>query len=137
MKKNFIVFTTVALTLLSCASENKTPEKNPFDALTLKQNLIEGKTTQLQVLEVFGAPDITLENNKKEDVWTYSRSKQESESLGGGVGALAAFIPGPLALIGGNVDASKSETSSKMITVTLRFDRKKILKNYSITKSKS
>ena len=129
-----LIATTFLLT--GCASTEKTKEKNPFDAITLKENLIEGKTTQTQVLETFGAPDMTLEDERKEDVWTYSRSKYESETDRAGISALAVFLPGPLAAIGGSVDNETYESSSKMITVTLKFNKKKILKSYTISKSK-
>lgn len=136
MKSICMTFFTLSFLLTSCASTEKTKEKNPFDAITLKENLVEGKTTQGQVLETFGAPDMTLEDEKKEDIWTYSRSKYESETDRSSIGALSVFLPGPLSLVGGSLDNEKYESSSKMITVTLRFNRKKVLKSYSISKSK-
>lgn len=133
--KKFITITLLAL-LTSCASTDKANEKNPFDAITLKENLHEGKTTQIQIIETFGAPDITTQDENKNDSWTYAKSKTEREGLGIGTGALAMFLPGPLALVGANVNHEKSSTSSKTVTVTMTFDQNKILKGYTISKSK-
>lgn len=127
---------TSLLLLVSCASESTTNIKNPFNALTLKENLIEGKTTQTQMLQAFGAPDIVTESSSKEDIWTYSQVKRES--TGGSVGAgLLGFIPVagvPLAGIYGSVN--KDESSSKTVTLMVYFDKKKVLKSYSLNKVK-
>lgn len=127
---------TSLLLLASCASENTTPTKNPFNALTLKENLIEGKTSQTEMLQSFGAPDIVTESSSKEDIWTYSQVKRESS--GGSIGAgLLGFIPlagAPLAGIYGSVN--KDESSSKTVTLIVYFDKKKVLKSYSLSKVK-
>lgn len=34
----------------------------------LKENLLEGKTTQSRIMEAFGAPDMINESSSKEDV---------------------------------------------------------------------
>lgn len=138
MIKNLIsiICTTSLLLLASCASETATTTKNPFDALTLKENLIAGKTTQTQILQTFGAPDIVTETNSKEDVWSYSQTKHESS--GGNVGAgLLGWMPGPSAVLGdvwGSV--RKDESSSKTVTLIVYFDKKKVLRNYSLNKVK-
>jgi hypothetical protein len=124
---------TLALLATSCASNEKKDEKNPFDAVTLKEVLQEGKTTQMDVIKVFGGPDITTEDNSKQDVWVYSKHKNESKSNGIGAGAVA-FLPGIWSLVGANIDQDKSESSSQTITLTLHFDRSKKLKNYLLTK---
>ena len=124
------------LLLASCATETEKNTKNPFDALTLKENLVEGKTTQTQMLQTFGAPDMVTETNSKEDVWTYSQVKHESS--GGTVGAgLLGFVPvagGILADTWGSV--RKDESSSKSVTLMVYFDKKKIVRSYSLNKVK-
>lgn len=130
--KKFMTAVSIALLVTSCASTEKN-EKNPFDALTLKETLKEGKTSQTEVVQTFGAPDITTEDTTKNDVWIYSKHKNESSSNGISAGALA-FLPGMLSLVGGAVDADKSESSSKTVTLTLLFDKNKKLKSYQLTK---
>ena len=130
------VLSMVMLTAIctSCASSNKKDEKNPFDALTLKETLHEGKTSQIDVIQAFGAPDMSTEDSEtKQDVWVYSKHSSARESNGMGLGALA-FLPGPLALVGGSLDSDKSETTSKTTTLTLIFTKQKKLKSYHLTK---
>lgn len=124
------------LFLASCATETEKNTKNPFDALTLKENLVEGKTTQTQMLQIFGAPDMVTETSSKEDVWTYSQVKHESSGNTVGAGVLG-FVPvagGLLADTWGSV--RKDESSSKSVTLMVYFNKKKIVKSYALNKVK-
>lgn len=122
--------------LASCASgPTGQKEINIYDPLVLKEILVEGKTTQREVLEKLGAPDMTTEDESKKDTWVYSKSKYQSGSTGISVGALA-FLPGPLSLLGGVLDNDKYESSTQSMTLQLQFDRQKRLQRYLLTKSK-
>ncbi len=136
-KKLSLTITTLSLLVIaSCSSTPEKDTKNPFDPITLKENLIEGKTTQTQMLQAFGAPDMITEDSSKEDVWTYSQTKQESKGSNIGAG-LFGFMPIPVAsLIDLNGSLSKNETSSKSISLIVCFDKKKIVKNYRLNKMK-
>lgn len=131
--KKITVLLAIAFLAVSCASNDKKDEKNPFDALTLKEALKEGTTSQTDIVKTFGAPDITTEDSSKNDVWIYSKHTNESERNGYVAGA-AAFLPGMWSLVGGAIDGDKSESSSKTVTLTLSFDKKKTLKAYQLTK---
>lgn len=130
-------FSLLSLLLLaSCATESEKNTKNPFDALTLKENLIEGKTSQTEMLATFGAPDMVTESSAKEDVWTYNQVKRESSggTIGGGV---LGWLPGSAAALAdvyGNV--RKDESSSKSVTLMVFFNKKKILRYYTLNKVK-
>lgn len=131
--KKITALLAITLLAVSCASNDKKDEKDPFDALTIKEVLKEGKTSQAEVAKAFGAPDITTEDSSKNDVWIYSKHKNESERNGFVAGGVA-FLPGIWSLVGGAVDGDKSESSSKTVTLTLSFDKKKTLKTYQLTK---
>lgn len=121
---------------VACASNEKAEEKNPFNAITLKEKIIEGKTSQAEVLETFGAPDITTESEQKEDVWTYAKTSTKNQGSSAGIGALALFLPGPLYGVGGSFDKHEDETATKSVSVIIKFNKKKIVKSYSISRSK-
>ena len=123
----------IAILTVSCASKEKKTEKNPFDAITLKEVLKEDKTSQAEIIKAFGAPDITTEDTSKQDVWVYSKHKNESSNNGFSTGGLA-FLPGMFSVVGGMIDGGKAETSSNTVTLTLVFKKNKILKTYQLTK---
>lgn len=132
----FLSLTLSLILITSCASQSEKDTKNPFDPLTLKESLVIGKTTQAQLMETFGAPDMVTEDGSKEDIWAYNQSKNESSNSGLSTGMLAFLPIAPLAAlnIGGNL--GKSESGSKSVTLMLYFDKAKILKNYSLKKIK-
>ncbi len=74
----------IGLIATSCASTKDKDVKNPFDALTLKETLQEGKTSQVEIVQAFGAPDITTEDSGKQDVGFIAniRVKQNRVGLG-------------------------------------------------------
>jgi len=135
MKKILSLLASVILAC-SCASQPEIKTKNPFDPLTLKQTLVVGKTTQAQLIETFGAPDVITEDSHWADVWAYNQTKSESSDSSLSSGMLAFLPIGPLTAfdIGGKVGKSESGTNS--VTLVLYFNKKKILTNYNLRKVK-
>jgi hypothetical protein len=130
-----ILSITLLFSLVSCAT-NDVQTQNPFNAVTLKEKIIEGKTTQNEVLETFGAPEITTLDESKEEVWTYAKHSQESESKGLDTDMLGVFMPSPFRWAWVDVNYNKHETASKATTVSIRFNKSKIVKSYIISRSK-
>ena len=46
----------------------------------IQMNLVVGQTTKAEVLETFGAPNITTRDGSGREVWTYQRAAQVSQS---------------------------------------------------------
>ena len=88
--------------------------------LTLKVN----ETTKAEVLEVFGAPNITTRNSDKIEVWTYQRSAQVSQSS-----SQSGYWT--IILAGQSGDSSGLETSSRMITLIIKFNDKDIVTDFN------
>jgi hypothetical protein len=122
----FIAFISLLLTI-SCASEKSSQSK--INSLEISEKLIKGKTTQAQVIENFGAPDI-VEKSPEGDMWAYNRHANESSSLGGGVSHYIAAA-GLWNFTGINVDGEKSSSSTNTATLVLYFGSSKKLKTYS------
>lgn len=131
-----LLLITISLSLFSCASTEPEKFKNPFDAITLKEKIIQGKTSQTEILETFGAPEITTTSDSNEDIWTYVKTSHESESNGVNADVLAVFLPASLYAIGGGVNHNKSESSNKNTSVIIKFNKNKIVKSYSISKTR-
>lgn len=133
--KNLMSLILTALLVTSCASNSKDPKPvNVFDPVTLKEILVEGKSTQAQILQKLGAPDITTEDQSKKDVWVYNKNKQESGGSGFGLGGALAMLPGPISSIGGMFGSAKHESSSASVNLVLIFNRNKVLSSYTLSK---
>ncbi len=112
-----IVFLLSFLTS-GCVS-NPTPLTDKNSELThgnVQMNLIAGKTTKAEVIEVFGSPNITTRDGAGREVWTYQRAAQVQQS---------SRQEGYWTIIfaGRSSQASGFETTSRMITLIIKFDK--------------
>ena len=86
-------------------------------SLTLKKNV----TTQAEVVETFGAPNIVTTNGDGEEIWTYQ--KNATVSSGSSSSGYATII-----LAGTSSSSSGFEQSSRTMTLIIRFKEVKGVK---------
>ena len=80
-------------------------------------NLVVGKTTKAEVLENFGSPNITTRDGAGREVWSYQRAAQVAQSS-----SQQGYWT--IILAGQSSSASGFESSSRMITLIIKFDEK-------------
>ncbi len=128
----FLFSVMLAILLYSCAGQ-QTPQKSNLTFANVKKNLVKGKTTQTEIIQTLGSPNITSRNRGGEEVWTYSRQSYDSES--GSVGGMGAGVGGGFfGLFGGNKAFSSSSSATFDLIVT--FDKNDVVKDYAIVSSK-
>ena len=91
----------------------------------IKSSVKKGQTTQAEILQMFGSPNIVTKNKKDLEVWTYSRQSSQAES-GGSFGSIL--------IAGGSSAYSKTSTESFDFIVT--FDKNDTVEDYSVVSSK-
>lgn len=104
--------------LVGCAAPTPTSiqptEKNRLTSgqvqITLKKNV----TTQSEVLEAFGAPNLVTINSEGDDVWTYQRAATVTQ-------ATSSSSYGTIILFGGSTQSSGLEQSSRTMTLIIKF----------------
>lgn len=109
---------------IGCASSNQAPQKSNLSFGTIKKSIVKGKTTQAEVVQLLGSPNIVTKNKDNQEVWTYSKQSTDSES--GGFG-------GGLILFGGNKAFSSQSTNSFDLIIT--FDDRDVVADYSVVQS--
>ncbi|MCF8475161.1 MAG: hypothetical protein K9G26_10740 [Emcibacter sp.] len=110
-------------------------EKNQLTHGMVQMTLKVGETSQLEVAENFGAPNITTIDGKGQEVWIFNRhatisaSKTNSNSFSIGLGFGADGIGGGA---GGGVSNSTSgfEQSSRSMTLIIKFNEQKIVSDF-------
>lgn len=125
MLKNLIAIGIVATASIvtGCGTirSGESPSKNsPLTHGNVQFNLKKGTTTQAEVLEKFGAPNITTIDASGQEVWTYQRHAtvgKESSSYG------------TLVILGGS--SSGFEQSSRTMTLIIKFDSSKVVSDFS------
>lgn len=115
----------IGLTLGSCASSNQplTQKNSQLTQGNVQMNLVVGKTTKAEVLENFGAPNVTTRDGAGREVWSYQRAAQVSQSS-----SKTGFWT--IILAGQSSAATGFESSSRMITLIIKFDRNDIVTDF-------
>lgn len=97
---------------------------SPLTHGNVQMNLQVGTTSKAQVLETFGAPNITTRDGSGQEVWTYQRAGQARQSS-----SRSGYWTVILAGQGGRT--SGLETSSQMMTLIIKFDADDLVSDFS------
>ena len=117
-----LMFVTLGL-MVGC-SANRPTQRSNLTFGTIKKNITKGHTNQSEVIQLLGNPNITTKNRSGDEVWTYTRQSYDAESGGFGGGII---------LFGGHKAFSSSSTSS--FDLILTFDKRDVVKDYSVVAS--
>lgn len=124
--KSLLAAALCVVALSACATSAPGPVDQRNSALTsgnVSMNLEVGKTTQTQVLEVFGAPNIVTMDGARNTVWSYQRHATVAQ-------ANASSNYWTIVLTGGaNQTAGFSETQ-RTITLIIKFDGNNVVSDF-------
>lgn len=123
MKSIYLVFLVLFLVNACVKPQPVTSQNSPLTQGNIQLNLKVGKTTKAEVLELFGAPNITTRDGSGQEVWTYQRSAQVTQSKTE-AGYWTIFIAGT------SGTASGFESSSRMITLIIKFDETDVVTDF-------
>lgn len=118
-------FVFLSLFLASCITTPK-PVSDRNSKLTqgnVQMSVKVGQTTKAEVLENFGSPNITTRDGSGKEVWTYQRSAQVQESS-----SKSGYWT--ILLAGQSGSSSGFQTSSRMITLIIKFDSKDVVADF-------
>jgi hypothetical protein len=104
-------------------STQNTMDKSPLTPGQISLTLKKGQTTQEEVLKAFGSPNMVTQSADNKEVWTYQRQATSASSTSG-----ASFFS--LFLLGTQQQNAQSETSSRTITLIIKFNGR-IVEDYS------
>jgi hypothetical protein len=122
MKK--IALTAFAvLFLLGCASTGPAQKSN-LTAGMVKKEIIKGVTTQNDILQVFGAPNIITKNRSGNEVWTYDKVSVERS---------ASSQYGTIIIAG--IGGERSGIGTRTFTLMIEFNDNEVVKDYSYRSS--
>ena len=138
MKK--LVAAAAALAVLSAtpALARKKPDE-ASDPNMLTQGMVQmtlrvGTTTQAEIIEIFGAPNITTMDASGSQMWVFDRHATVTTDSSGGfsIGLLAGG--GSDVGVGGGLGfgkrKSKSTTSTRTMTLVIKFDARGVVSDF-------
>ncbi|MCY4460886.1 MAG: hypothetical protein OXC26_10915 [Albidovulum sp.] len=126
MKIGILPLILALFVTLSACGNTISPVTDRNSQLTqgnVQLTLVSGKTTKAEVLEKFGAPNVTTRDGQGFETWTYQRAGQVNQSS-----SSQASIN--LLLLGASSNSSGFETSSRMITLIIKFDNNDIVVDF-------
>lgn len=126
MKK--ILFALLTLIIVGCSNNTTVIEPEQKSNLTvgmIKTKIIEGKTTQDEVLKLFGAPNIITTNSEGKEVWNYNKSNYQSGAQGKSSGW-------SLLLVGNSKSSVLSTSSTASMDLIITFNKKNVVETYKV-----
>ena len=125
MLKKVVISICMVISLTGCVNNTKplTERNSRLTQGNVQMNLVVGETTKADVLDNFGSPNITTRDGAGREVWTYQRSAQVSQSS-----RKSGYWT--IVLIGGTHSSSGFESSSRMITLIIKFDNNDIVSDF-------
>ncbi|URD61045.1 hypothetical protein M8312_00550 [Sphingomonas sp. KRR8] len=122
---------TAALLSLLVASASHARDREPMATNTLTQGMVQltlkvGQTTQYEVVQAFGGPNISTIDGEGREVWVYDRHATVTydKSSGFSIGMLLGAGGGNVGAGGGlgfGSSKSRSESSSRTMTLIIKF----------------
>lgn len=130
-----ILISAISVILLAgcAASVPQAVEQNEKNRLTTGQvqiTLKKNETTQTEVLETFGSPNLVTVNSEGEEVWTYQRHATVANSSNS-----SAY--GTIILFGASTRAAGFEQSTRTMTLIIKFKEINGVKRVSDFQSRS
>jgi outer membrane protein assembly factor BamE (lipoprotein component of BamABCDE complex) len=89
----------------------------------VEMNLQVARTTQEQVLEIFGAPNIATIDGWGQEVWMYQRQATVTQSS-------SAKNFWTIVLLGGSQSAAGFEQTQRTMTLIIKFDEKRVVSDF-------
>jgi outer membrane protein assembly factor BamE (lipoprotein component of BamABCDE complex) len=123
-----LAITTLAATLCVGCMQNPPPslgtgKNSDLTHGNVQLNLHVGETTQTQVLEAFGAPNITSIDGSNQEVWTYQRQATVAQSS-----SVSNYWT--IVLAGGSAKASGFEQTQRTMTLIIKFGPDKVVTDF-------
>lgn len=124
MKSTAALLLTGVFLLAGCAAPEPVSDRNSdLTQGNVQMNLRVGQTRKADVLETFGAPNVTTRDGNEQEVWTYQRQAQVQQS--------SARSSGWTVILGGASSSSSGfESSSRMMTLIIYFDENDIVTDF-------
>ncbi len=122
----FLAFFALALTLGTIGCRHPAPPEGPVDNLTVGkgQGEIRVGMDAASVAEVLGSPNIVTTDDQRREVWVYD--KISTERVDSSRSDHATLI-----LIGTSGKSSSSSTRQRTLTIIIKFDEQKRVRDFA------
>lgn len=119
-----VLIASLLLPLSGCSLPPKEP--GPEDRLTVGKVQGEIKVGQsgAEVVQILGSPNMITTDEKRREVWVYDKISTERTEA-------SRSSYGTLILIGGSAEDSQSSTRQRTLTIIIKFDEQKLVRDFA------
>lgn len=119
-----ILFVFCLSIFFSCNSykygASDTTQKSNLTFGVVKTKIIKGETSQTEILQIFGSPNLITKNKSNNEVWSYNKMAMTSK------GGNSTFWDGERASV---------SSSSQSFDLIITFDKNDVVTEYSVVSS--
>jgi outer membrane protein assembly factor BamE (lipoprotein component of BamABCDE complex) len=117
------VFALACATALGCATH---PAEDDADQLTVGkvQGEIKVGMAASSVAQILGSPNIVTTDEERREVWIYDKVSSSRVSSHSGIG-------GSIIIFGGSSSKDSSASTQKTLTVIIKFDENKLVRDFA------
>ncbi|MHA1540886.1 MAG: hypothetical protein ACTSXL_03790 [Alphaproteobacteria bacterium] len=129
--KLFLSLIASVVLLAGCSSSEPqvAPQKSNLTYGTVKSQIVKGQTTQTEVIQTLGSPNMVSKTRSGDEVWTYSKQSVDASSKQSAYGVGLPF------LLGFTGSKANSSTSVSTFDLIITFDSNDVVKDYSVVSS--
>jgi len=126
-KNSFIPLLALVISFTGCVNNESlyAPQKEEKLTVAKAQNELKAGMSSAKVIEIMGSPNIISTNDEGNEVWVYDKVSTQNASQSGSIGT--GFIPS--LLVGGNSSSSSSASSQRTLTIIIKYDKNKKVKD--------
>lgn len=124
------IFIAISFLLVSCSSpQTYNAQKSNLSVGTIKKGIVEDKTTQTEILEMFGSPNLITTGSDGSEVWSYNKSSYDDASSSKNSGLW-------ILLASSSNSSVVSTTSTSSLDLIIKFNKNQTVKEYKVISSK-
>ncbi|WP_432204412.1 hypothetical protein ACQ9ZF_04975 [Cetobacterium somerae] len=128
MYKNLLILTSFLF--VSCSSpQTYDTQKSNLSVGTIKKGIVENKTTQTEVIEMFGSPNLITTSSEGTEVWSYNKSSYDSAANSKNSGFW-------LLLASSSSSSVVSSAATASLDLIIKFNKNQTVKEYKVISSK-
>ena len=126
MKYASIACVSLTAWLCGCAGPPPLQQDTPKDQLTVGKVQAEIKPgmSGADVVQILGSPNIITTDDKRREVWVYDKISTDRMDA-----SQSAY--GTLILFGSSSQASQSSTKQRTLTIVIKFDEQKLVRDFA------
>ncbi|HNQ62189.1 MAG TPA: hypothetical protein PKJ62_07345 [Bacteroidia bacterium] len=122
--KKYLLLLILLFYFSGCATVSNNQDQSESSNLTVgtvKKEIIKGKTTQAEIMQLFGSPNLVTKNSEGYEVWNYNRMSYTTKT-GSDAGSVIFW----------GSSRAMSTATTKSFDLILTFDENDIVQNYSV-----